>query len=52
MVEIELFIRIIKLLFRMLTIKKNFPSVITTTNKAMKWLTPSALEPVFTLRHF
>lgn len=52
MVEMERFIRIIKLLFRILTIKRNFPSVFMSTNKAMKWLTSFALEPIFTLRNF
>lgn len=51
MVEMELFIRIIKL-FRILTIKRNFPSVLMSTNKAMKWLTSFALEPIFTLRNY
>lgn len=52
MVEMELFIRIIKLLFRIWTIKRNFPSVVMSTNKAMKWLTSFALQPIFTLRNY
>lgn len=50
--KMELFIRIIKLLFRILAIKKNFPPVIMTTNKAMKWLTSFATEPMFASINF